>query len=172
LDKYRISHPHLFWRQVRVQPVTFDYLVGLIENHFIFHNNSNHPQIPVSTQLAIFLNRAGHYGNRAGPQDIAEWAGVSTGTVHNSTRRVMTALLSLHDEVFQPLDEEESRRAGQYVEERTCPSWKGGKLTGDGTTLPLFERPGLHGDVWYDRKSNYSLNAQVRIHIHVHFYNS
>ena len=32
----------------------------------------------------------------------------------------------------------------------------------DGTIVPLFMRPGLYGNVWFDRKSNYSMNVQVR----------
>lgn len=31
----------------------------------------------------------------------------------------------------------------------------------DGTLLPLAQRPHHHGEVYFDRKSRYSLNAQV-----------
>lgn len=31
----------------------------------------------------------------------------------------------------------------------------------DGTLIPLFEKPGHHGEAYFDRKSNYSLNVQV-----------
>jgi hypothetical protein len=46
----------------------------MIENHAIF--GSDH-QLPCEIQLAIFLNHAGHYGNAATIQDIADWAGIS-----------------------------------------------------------------------------------------------
>jgi hypothetical protein len=35
----------------------------------------------------------------------------------------------------------------------------------DGTLIPLFEKPGHHGEVYFDRKSNYSLNVQVCPHL-------
>ena len=32
----------------------------------------------------------------------------------------------------------------------------------DGTPIILFQKPGYHGEAYFDRKSNYSLNLQVR----------
>ena len=46
----------------------FDCFVQLIEDHQIFHNNSNVLQNPISIQLAIFLIRVRHYGNASGPE--------------------------------------------------------------------------------------------------------
>jgi hypothetical protein len=67
-----------------------------------------------------------------------------------------------NDEVFGPPTEADVEEAKAYVESVTeCPEWRGGILTGDGTMFPLYQRPGLHGDAWFDRKSNYSINAQV-----------
>lgn len=40
----------------------------------------------------------------------------------------------------------------------------------DGTPIVLFQKPGYHGKAYFDRKSNYSLNLQVRFtlfHVHV-----
>ena len=31
----------------------------------------------------------------------------------------------------------------------------------DGTLIPLHVRPGFFGNVFFDRKSNYSMNVQV-----------
>ena len=31
----------------------------------------------------------------------------------------------------------------------------------DGTTFPIFQRPGFNGKTFFDRKKRYSLNAQV-----------
>ena len=74
----------------------FTHIVQLIENNPVFHNNSNNPQLPVRTQLAIFLNAAGHYGNAATSQDMGEWAGVSVSTVHNCYKCVMMAIQYHH----------------------------------------------------------------------------
>ena len=64
----------------------------------------------------------------------------------NCTNHVMVALISLHDEcVYLPTAEEkESVRA--WVGEQVCPKWGNGYLMVDGTKLPLFQRPSLHGD--------------------------
>ncbi|KNE87435.1 hypothetical protein PSTG_19180 [Puccinia striiformis f. sp. tritici PST-78] len=32
----------------------------------------------------------------------------------------------------------------------------------DGTTIPLFQRPGFDGETFFDRKKRYSLNAQIQ----------
>ncbi|KIN95105.1 hypothetical protein M404DRAFT_53663, partial [Pisolithus tinctorius Marx 270] len=169
LDEWKIDHPRLFQHKLRVPPAVFSAIVDKIETHPIFHNNSNNPQLPVPIQLAIFLNAAGHYGNAATSQDMAEWAGVSVGTVHNCYKRVMVAILHHHDEVIhfnpeEPQDRREKDRAKRYVEERTCPQWKGGFLCVDETPFNLFQKPGLHGEGFFDRKSNYSLSNQVSTH--------
>jgi len=41
----------------------------------------------------------------------------------------------------------------------------------DGTIIVLYARPGLNGDAYYTRKSNYGLNLQVIFHLlfHIHF---
>jgi hypothetical protein len=75
----------------------FDCILDEISNNPIFHSNSNNPQLPVAIQLAIFLNRAGHYGNAITPEDVGQWAAVSMGSVINCTNRVMVALLNQHD---------------------------------------------------------------------------
>jgi hypothetical protein len=43
----------------------------------------------------------------------------------------------------------------------SCPAWRNGWLMVDGTLVPLFRRPSWFGNIWFDRKSNYSLNVQV-----------
>jgi hypothetical protein len=49
-----------------------------------------------------------------------------------------------------------------WVRWASCDDWEGGFCMVDGTLVPLFEKPGYHGEVYFDRKSNYSLNIQVR----------
>jgi hypothetical protein len=79
----------------------------------------------------------------------------------------MIAILQHHDDAihFDPLDtkdQEERKRAKQWVEQRTCREWRDGFLCVDGTPFNLFQKPGWHGEGFFDRKSNYSLMAQVR----------
>ena len=116
-------------------------------------------------QLAIALYRFGHDGNAASVEAIAQWAGVSAGMVVKATRRVIIAVLSLHDSVIRWPSEEEKEEAREWVEctacEGSCPQWRNGYCMVDGTPVPLFEKPGYHGEAYFDRKSNYSLNVQV-----------
>ena len=161
LTNFRCDHPGQFWKKLWVLPSVFDRLAELIESHTVFHNDSNIPQLPVSTQLAIFLVRVGHYGNASSPELVAQWAGVSIGTVINSTYCCLVAFLALHDEAVMMPPEEEKEWAKEYVEATTCPKWRNGFLLADGTKFPLFQKPGLHREAWFDKNKNYSIDCQV-----------
>ena len=86
---------------------------------------------------------------------------INEGTVFNATRRVITAFLALHDTAIRWPTEREKEAAKAWVEARSCRAWRGGFCMVDGTLIPLFEKPGFHGEDYFDRKSNYSLNVQV-----------
>ncbi|KZP33765.1 hypothetical protein FIBSPDRAFT_881291 [Athelia psychrophila] len=96
------------------------------------------------------------------PHLVALWAGVGYGTVNLVTKRVMTAICReefRRSTLHWPNDaEKEAARA--WVEENSCPGWRGGWLMVDGTLVPLYARPGFFGNTWFDRKSNYSMNVQ------------
>lgn len=161
LFDYRECHPGLFQKKLRVSPTVFDRLKELIQHHDVFHNNSHVPQHPVEIQLAILLVRVGHYGNASSPEDVAQFAGVSVGTVINATYRCLIAFLALHDEAVMMPPEEEKENAKEYVERVTCPEWRNGFLLVDGTKFALFQKPGLHGEAWFDKNKNYSVDCQV-----------
>ncbi|KAG2046465.1 hypothetical protein BDR06DRAFT_899196, partial [Suillus hirtellus] len=98
LIHHKEHHPHLFWQKLHVSPEIFDDILDYISDHPIFQSKSNNPQLPISIQLAIFLNQAGHYGNTITLEDVAQWAGVSVGSVVNCTNCVMIAVLDAHDQ--------------------------------------------------------------------------
>ena len=108
----------------------------------------------------------GHYGNAISLNDVAEWAGVSVGVVNDCTKRCMIAVLSLHDTYVALPTAEEKEASKAWAEATVLPQWRNGFLAVDGTTIPLFQKPGFHGEVWYDKSSNYSTNAQVSIFFH------
>ena len=161
LDDFGTNNLCLFCKKLRVDPSTFHTLLAMIEDHPIFYNNSNIPQAPPNVQLAIFLNRIGHYGNSASPEDLAQWAGGSTGWIEKCTNRVMVAVLALHDVGIHLPTADEKEDAKAWVEGETCPEWRDGFLLVDGTKFPVFQRPGLHGDAWFDKNKDYSLDCQV-----------
>ncbi|KAG2054074.1 hypothetical protein BDR06DRAFT_826215, partial [Suillus hirtellus] len=169
LQEWALLSPEKFRRKLRIDAEVFNKLTTLIQAHPIFHNNLNNPQLPVAVQLTIFLNGVGHYGNAATTEDISDWAGVSVGTIYNCYKRVMIAILQLHDRAihFDPLDREdqiEREWAKAYVEQKTCCEWHSGFLCADGTPSPLHEKPSWHGKGFFDKNSDYSLTAQVSIY--------
>lgn len=164
LGSYKFNNPDRFRMHLRVIPPTFDALVVALEDHPIFWNNSNSQQFPVPVQLAVALYRFGHYGNAASVASVAQWAGISDGAVVDCTRRVCVAVLALHDDVIRWSTPPEKEEAKHWVEKESCAAWRGGFCMVDGTTIPLFQKPGFHGEAYFDRKSRYSLNAQVCFH--------
>jgi hypothetical protein len=109
LEEWALFSPEKYCRKLRVEADVFDELMKLIQEHLIFYDHSNNPQLPVAVQLAIFLNGVGHYGNVAIMEDIYDWAGVSVGTIYNCYKWVMIAILQYHDHAihFDPLDHED-----------------------------------------------------------------
>lgn len=159
---YAENHVTRFVDHVRMRPITFHKILHRIEPHHVFHNQSQNEQIPCKAQLAITLFRLGHYGNAATPKLIGEWAGVSEGLVVDCTRRVLIALLDLHDEAIYWPDDELKERAKAYTESKIGLSeWRGGYLATDGSPSFVFQKPRLHGEVWYDKSGGYSTNMQV-----------
>jgi hypothetical protein len=163
LHEWKFHHPSTFRSQLRVSPEVFDTLVAILEVHPVFQNQSNHEQIPVQEQVAIALYRLGHDGNACSMTDVGLWSGKGHGTVDLVMRRVLTAMTS---ETFRamtlyPPTEAEKEHSRQWVEEITCPLWRGGWCGVDGSCIPLFGRPAHFGNTWYDRKGRYSTNVQV-----------
>ncbi|KAF8327489.1 hypothetical protein F5887DRAFT_1083792 [Amanita rubescens] len=97
LNQYKTDFPDIFCSYLRISPACFDDLLLTISDHPIFHNNSNNSQMAVDIQLAITLYHFGHYGNAAGTNEVALWAGVGDDTVRNATASVMVAI---YDERF------------------------------------------------------------------------
>ncbi|KAF9510109.1 hypothetical protein BS47DRAFT_1377480 [Hydnum rufescens UP504] len=161
LTAYRQDHPKCFRQNLRLLPATFDALLAMIQDDLVFHSNSNKPQLPVPYQLAIFLFRIGHNGNASSVESIAQWAGHSAGAVVSCTQRVMLAFMVHHDTAIHQPNGEEIANAKAWVGEASCFAWRHGYCMVDGTLVLLADKPGFHGEAYFDRKSNYSLNVQV-----------
>jgi len=83
----------------------------------------------------------------------------------------MLALLSLHNECIHFPTAEERESAKAWVAAQVCPEWSNGYMMVDGTKFPLFQRPGLHGDTWFDKSRTYSLDCQVRGYVYLRYRN-
>ena len=110
----------------------------------------------------IFLFYVRHYGNASAPKYVAQWAGVSVGTVTNVTYCCLIAFLALHDEVVMMPPKEEKEQVKGFVKEVTCPEWWNGFLLADGTKFALFQKPRLHREVWFNKNKNYLIDCQIR----------
>ncbi|KZT65157.1 hypothetical protein DAEQUDRAFT_677282 [Daedalea quercina L-15889] len=142
---------------MRMPPYCFDDMLRSIEHNPVFHNNSSRPQMEVERQLAIWIIQAGRYGPGACSIEIAEWTGVSIGTVYNCSRRCMIALMSCHDDAFAP-DETQRPGAKKLAEEKSrTPEWGGGILAADGTPVKVFVRPGWYGSDFYGKDKIYAI---------------
>ncbi|KAG1719537.1 uncharacterized protein EDB91DRAFT_1257571 [Suillus paluster] len=109
LQEWALLLPQKFRCKLCVDADVFDEVMTLIQPHPIFYNKLNNPQLPVTVQLAIFLNGIDHYDNAATTEDISDWVGVSVGTIYNCYKQVMIVILQLHDQAinFDPLDHED-----------------------------------------------------------------
>ena len=163
LINFKFNDPKRFRHNLRVSASTFDSLLEMIKTHPVFLNDAYTSQSPVNRQLAVPMFRFGHNGNAASVEAVAQWAGVSAGTVVNCTRRVMIAFLALHDSAIRWPSEDEKEESKKWVEMVSCYEWQDGYCMVDGTPIVLFQKPGYHGEAYFDRKSNYSLNLQVRL---------
>ena len=152
-----------FVNMLRVSPQVFDVILYFIHDQPIFQNNSNNPQAPIPTQLAVTLYRMGRYGNGASTEDLARVSGISEGSVINYTERCLKAIESLHDIFVRPLTPEEKEREKCWMDEHLgfVASWREGWIMYDGTIIVLYACPGMHGSAYYTRKGNYGLNCQV-----------
>jgi hypothetical protein len=163
LNNYKVNYPQIFRNYLHIDPDCFDALVDVIQDDEIFLNNSNNLQMPIEQQVVITLFRFAHYGNAASIMKVALQFGVGFGTVHLVTTRVLKACCSekFRSSSIQWANEQMKSEAKDWIEGNSCPAWRNGWLMVDGTLVPLFRRPGYFGNVFFDRKSNYSLNVQV-----------
>jgi hypothetical protein len=128
----------------------------------VFRSKSNNPQAPVEVQLAVGLWRLGRSGNAASMDDCAFMAGIGHGTVPLYTRRVIDALLDLHQTYIRVLTDEERAHEKAWVLRRVgCPEFASGIYHYDGSNMGLWQKPGLNGDAYWGRHGCYEMNVQV-----------
>ena len=61
------------------------------------------------------------------------------------------------------LPEEEKEHAKEYIEKVTCPEWQNTFLLTNRIKFVLFEKPGLHGEAWFNKNKDYSIDCQVHV---------
>ena len=134
------------------------YLLNDIRGHDVFVPKGNRPQLPIPHQLALTLERLGSCGNGASIGRFSRNLNVGRGSVVNVTRRVIEAIISLGPTYLKWPDAARRQEISWVMKQE---GFEGCVGFVDGTTFPIFQRPGYDGKVFFDRKKRYSLNAQV-----------
>ncbi|KAL3687921.1 hypothetical protein R1sor_014230 [Riccia sorocarpa] len=138
--------------------ITFSVLLTEIEGHPVFQSTGKKPQAPVVEQLAVALDRFGHNGNGACLRRTLQLWGVAHGTLCLYTKRVVVGLQDqIKSYVRWPTAIERKRISARFARK----GFPGCVGLVDGTLLPLAQRPRDYGETYFDRKCNYSLNAQI-----------
>jgi hypothetical protein len=138
-----------FRQHFRTSRYGFSVIAGLIERHSVFHNKSNYSQMHPAWQLAIALQRLGHYGSRSAVNMVAADVGVSATAVVQYTNRVLEALVSLApDWIVWP----DAQKRSEHARSMRTEGFPGCIGFIDGTTLPLYQKPGQDGTAYFDRK--------------------
>eukprot|EP00644_Phytophthora_capsici_P013820 jgi/Phyca11/119893/e_gw1.40.258.1 len=156
---YFFQLPDVSFRQLtRMTKPTFLYVLSEIKDHPIFHNKSNNEQADVWLQLAVALDRFGNYGNGVSLGRTLKLWGIGKGTVSLYSYRVMMALKFLQKKfVVWP----NAKKRKEMSRRMQVKGFKGCVGFIDGTTFPLSQKPAVDGECYFDRKSRYSINAQV-----------
>jgi hypothetical protein len=94
---------------------------------------------------------------------VARFAGISSGSVWNFTRRVITAIRSLTaDYVYWPDDEQRRKIAKRFFQKHGLKSCVG---IVDGTPVIFLQRPGIDGETFYDRYLYYYMMLGIYVHV-------
>lgn len=146
-----------FRAMVRCSRKQFNIILALVEENPVFHGVNSHKQFSVQFQLALVLYRLGSNGNGATLAKIATLFGIGDGgTIDKITRRVFHSILSLEKYFLYWPDEEERKQivADSFEELPHCVGY------GDGTIIPLKERPSLDHTSYYSKDQVYGIKLQ------------
>ncbi|MBW0572747.1 hypothetical protein O181_112462 [Austropuccinia psidii MF-1] len=133
------------------------HIYEMIQNSPLFKNQRNCPQLDVCLQLAPTLERLGCNGNGASLGFLARSHGISRCSVVSSSQRFIEALLALGPQLVKWPNEGRRSQISASMAGEGFPGCVGFL---DGTTIPLFQRPGLEREVYYDCNKKYSLNLR------------
>jgi hypothetical protein len=135
----------------------------LIIHHSVFKNKSRNKQGFVWVQLAVTLARLGAHGNGSSVGMLARRFGLGVGTVELYFSRVEKAILSLRRRFIRyvlslirswPNAAEREIISGRHD---TRYALKGVVSIFDGSHIPYNCKPGVDGEVFWTRKSEYAV---------------
>ncbi|KAI5844098.1 hypothetical protein BZA05DRAFT_175396 [Tricharina praecox] len=151
-----------FRMMFRMMPEQFRGLCGLVENHEVFKNGLQHPQLHPRYQLAIFLYYLGRPGG-ASYEDSSAALGVGEGTISLYSNRVLEALRSLTATFIKWPNEEERKATSSRIGEKSLGIFEHAVGFIDSTHIVL-KYPPQHGAYDYfnhTKHTKYALHATV-----------
>ncbi|MBW0474386.1 hypothetical protein O181_014101 [Austropuccinia psidii MF-1] len=147
-----------FKQGMRTSKEGFEFIYHKICNHEVFQNNSTCEQLPIAHQLALTFERLGSNGNAASVGKFARNFQVGRGTVILVTRWVINAIDSLEHDYIKWPNTQQRRQISQVMQQEGFDGCVG---FSDGTNFPLYGKPAWQGEVYFDWKNNYLINAQI-----------
>ncbi|MBW0524933.1 hypothetical protein O181_064648 [Austropuccinia psidii MF-1] len=158
LDEFFSMNDTDFNRVVRMTKPGFVHIYNLIKDSKIFQNNSRHCQLDICFELAMTLERLGSNGNGSSVGQLARTYQMSCGSIVEASCQVIGAIIALGPtNLCWPNADRRQEISMQLAGE----GFPGCVAFLDGTCIPLFQRPGVDGEVFFDCKSWYSLNVQL-----------
>ena len=133
--------PRQFRTSFRMSKTSFTTLLGAIQHHEVFQNQSHCPQRPVALQLMVTLY---HFYGQARAR-AAHQFGVGEGTIHLYVNRVIEAILSLQDQYIKwpiPGSDDYKQTMDMHQHQFGFPNCLGFV---DGSNVSLFRKPGRLG---------------------------
>jgi hypothetical protein len=160
LSKILFRYSNNDFKQIaRMDKSSFNRIVDLIKNDHVFHGNSKHKQAPVWLQLLVVMQRLGCDGNGASVGRTVKFNGISDGTVVLYIKRVFKAILHIKNEFIRWSNAIEREEISQrFAENDGLPGCIG---IVDGTPIHFAQKPAVDPEVFFTRKSRYSINVQL-----------
>lgn len=143
---------------MRTSHAGFYAILEVIEDDEIFISTSRNPQPAVIIQLALTLERLGSNGTGCSVRRLGRDYKRSMGAIINCTQRVLESIDSQCSQYIQWPSEARREEISTVMSLEGFPGCVGFV---DGTNIPLYQRPGLDGETFFDRKKRYSLYCQV-----------
>ena len=151
-----------FLNKYRMTRESFNAIVDLIKDHRVFKKESQQgrQQPPVAHQLMVLLRYLGSEGGGGCNPDLRNMFSIGRGTVELYKRRVVTALMSLREQVVFWPDEAERERISERIRAQYAFPDCVGLI--DGTLFPLRFKPArVDAPDFSGRKFAYSLSTLI-----------
>jgi len=134
-----------FRTEFRMTRYAFNAIFSLMNKHAVFKEEDiKRKQYAVQLQLSVYLKRIGSEGAEGKSKKLANFFGISQGTVRNITKRVTKAILSLKEEVI--MWPKSSHREAMKKEIKILYGFQNCIGIIDGTIIILDKRPSYYGD--------------------------